>query len=257
MQNRYVPDLGDFSKFAVIRELAQPGTQAGLRVGLVWYLNSLDEATTDGRHTSYLRATGKRRDVLRDCLPDVFDQLKRIRDSDHRDIRAYRQHHVGGPPGSVVYFEEPLQLDGDASAAHRAGWLLRAYLTVRHCELVLLDPDNGLETSSVAPDSTRGVKYATREDCTRLFDARSRSLVVYQHATRRGRVEHQAHQALARLASWLGVARADCFALRFHRGTSRLYLVVPSEAHRSMLRQRAAAMLEGPWGEQGHFSLIA
>lgn len=261
MQNRYVPDLGDLGKFGLIRALARPGAPGGLRVGLAWYLVDLGEANNDGRHVTYLDAGDPRRAALRDCDPVLFDAVAAIRNAGEQHVAAYRLRAVAGAARSCTYFEEPLGFEGTTRRAERERvrglWLERAAAAVDGCDLVLLDPDNGLEVASVHPSSPRGVKYATLGECARFFDPRRRSLVVYQHASRRGSVVQQAEGALARLAGALGTPRDRCFALRFHRGTSRLYLVVPAAAHRDLLRARARAMVRGPWGRNGHFTLLA
>jgi len=253
MQNRYVPDLGDFSKFGLLRVLSGVDAQPRLRVGLVWYLTEQDEANNDGRHTAYLELSGKRRDQFRDCDAQLYDTMAAIHAGGVKDVRAYRKHGV--LPGGV-YFEQPLVLDGRLPQVVRDGWLIRAYATVRDCDLVMLDPDNGLEVRSVAPLSRRGSKYATLDECRRLFDPSRRSLVVYQHATRRGTVVQQADRALSRLAEALGVSRNHCFALRFRRGTSRLYLIASAARHAQVLPNRAEQMIAGPWGRFEHFELI-
>jgi hypothetical protein len=260
MQDRYVPDLGDYSKFGVIRALARPGAADGLRVGLVWYRVDLGEQNADGRHVGYLDLDGAARERYRAPDPDVYDRMRAIRRAGLRSVTAYRLREVAGPAGRVRHAEDLLDLDGlptpAARAAARAAWLDRALAVVDDAELVVLDPDNGLEVASVSPTSRRGVKFATLAECA-AFSARGRrSLVVYQHAHRGGPVARQADAALERLAARLEVQRARCFALRFHRGTSRLYLVVPGSGNAAVLRRRAEAMVTGPWGRLGHFSLV-
>ena len=48
--------------------------------------------------------------------------------------------------------------------------------------------------------------------------------------------------------------RRDAFALRYRPGTGRAFFVVPSEAHREVLRESAARLVRHrPWSQ--HFAL--
>jgi hypothetical protein len=42
------------------------------------------------------------------------------------------------------------------------------------------------------------------------------------------------------------------FALLYHRGTSRSFLVVPADRHKNILTARAERFLHGPWAR--HFT---
>src|ERR1700688_2806621 len=74
MQNRYVADVGDFGKFALLSALAS----RGFRLGVQWYLNHSTEPNQDGRLTQY--------PALRDCDPDLYDKLRRILQSGERTV---------------------------------------------------------------------------------------------------------------------------------------------------------------------------
>ena len=50
MQDRYTGDIGDFSKLGVLRALQN----AGLSIGLNWYLTPDETHNSDGRHVNYL-----------------------------------------------------------------------------------------------------------------------------------------------------------------------------------------------------------
>src|SRR6266851_6371289 len=58
MQNRYVGDVGDFAKYALLRRLVGRPTEEALRLGVVWCLFPDESHNNDGRHVSYLRAAG-------------------------------------------------------------------------------------------------------------------------------------------------------------------------------------------------------
>ena len=66
MQHRYTADVGDSGKYALLNA----STGADLRLGVMWYLNPVEEANADGRFTDY--------PVLKPCDPALHDKLSRI-----------------------------------------------------------------------------------------------------------------------------------------------------------------------------------
>jgi len=254
MQHRYVPDLGDFSKFAVIDALSNNGA---LRTALVWYLVDPHEVgdhhNNDGRHTSYLEHD---RAKVADCHPELYRRFQAIHATGEKHVGVYERH---GVLPNVTYFDEPLtyaDVPTRQRAVYRAGWLERAVGAVEGADLVVLDPDNGLMADRVSPSAKQAVKYATLDECAVFHAHGRRTLVVYQHAHRQGSAQTQADRALSRLSDRLGVDRGECFALRFHRGTTRFYLVVPARGQAEPLHGSARAMLDSAWAQRRHFSLI-
>lgn len=254
MQHRYVPDLGDFSKFAVIDALSGQGT---LRTALIWYLVDPDEVgdshKNDGKHTGYLSNDSQ---GLAACHPALYKRFLAIDGGGHKHVDVYRRHRV--VPG-VSYFAEGLSYDGRALSDRlpwREGWLERAIGVASKADIVMLDPDNGLMADRLSIRSRQAVKYASLDECAAFYGGGRRTLVVYQHAHRQGSVAEQTDRALRRLAGRLGVDRGQTFALRFHRGTSRCYLIAPATDHRQAMRQQACAMIRGLWGQRGHFSIV-
>ena len=75
MQNRYVGDLGDFSKLGLLRVLQK----TGLSIGVNWYLVPDETHNQDGRFIKYLEDDG-----YRCCDEALCKELKRIVDSDQR-----------------------------------------------------------------------------------------------------------------------------------------------------------------------------
>src|SRR5437868_245072 len=54
MQNRYVGDVGDFAKYALLRRLSGRDGEQQIRLGVVWCLFPDETHNSDGRHVSYL-----------------------------------------------------------------------------------------------------------------------------------------------------------------------------------------------------------
>lgn len=67
MKDQYVGDIGDFGKYSLLRAF----TDAGVKVGVNWYLTEND-GSTDGKFTEYL----KKNDRISEYDSVVFKTLK-------------------------------------------------------------------------------------------------------------------------------------------------------------------------------------
>ena len=256
MQDRYTGDLGDFGKYGLLRALCAPeDTSPALSLGVVWYLYPHQESNADGKHVAYLDSSVANQRAFRDCDPVLYDGLKTIVVSGRRCISRIREQGI--LPASTRFFEEELTLNdlpsvGSAAKAARElrqnGWMERAQDSVIGCDVVFVDPDNGLEVTSATRLSNRGPKYVFFDDL-KPYVQRNQSLVIYRHFSHRGKISAQVDTALARLKEHL-----DCpnpLALVYHRGTARAFLVVPAARHQHIIRERTDRFLSGGWTQ--HF----
>lgn len=164
------------------------------------------------------------------------------------------------PPGTAFY-EEPLTFDAmpgigpnqrDRRLAHRSKWVRQALDQVTGCDLVFIDPDNGLAVGSTAKHHKRGPKFAFIDELSPYLE-NGQSLVIYQHISRRGTAESQVERWLSRLDAELKGC-FNPFAMIFHRGTARAFLIVPTQSHSNILSERAGQLLQGCWGKHRHFT---
>src|SRR5262245_37283175 len=97
MQNRYVGDVGDFGKYALLRRLCGlPGEQRA-QLGIVWCLFPDENHNKDGRHISYLS-----RPEFLDLDVELLQALKKIIASGRRCVSAVKKASIF-PPGTVFY----------------------------------------------------------------------------------------------------------------------------------------------------------
>ena len=254
MQDRYVGDVGDFGKYGLLRALSGPfKSEAVLSLGMVWYLVPDQGNGGDGSKIGYLSLPPNRAAFFRECDPALYDALRDLVLLGTRSTQKVRDASI--LPDGTRFFAEPLTFasvhrNGKARQSLRAAWLEGACQATQGCDLVFLDPDNGVG-ASVLPHSKGGVKYAYLDEVHRYLD-RSQSVVVYHHIGRRGTVREQVSRQLRRLAG----SNAHCgkFAMLYHRGTARAFLVVESTRHHGLLLERARRMISGPWSR--HFELV-
>jgi len=241
MQNKYVADVGDFGKCGILRALCR--REPSLSLGVVWCLVS-DGRRNDGGFVSYLDGGGDRFSA---CDPELYEALAGIFHSNRRTVADVREHEILG--ADATFFEELVpRHDRD-----RKQWLARALQATASCEVVFLDPDNGLKRPDERHPQLRGPKHVFLDELEPFF-ARKQSLVIYHHLGRQCRHDKQITDWAGQLAELLHPPGGP-FALHWHRGTARAFFVVPaSSRHGRILRQRAQGMVDGPWGRHGHLS---
>jgi hypothetical protein len=260
MQDRYAGDIGDFLKLGLLRALSCAAAGLpGLRVGVVWYLVPDESHNQDGRHVAYLDTSRPLSDRLRRCDPDLYDRLARLVASGARSVEALEGSGVlpenSRTAPEVLSFASIGATSASgriARVARRAAWLESAVSATAGCDVVFLDPDNGIAAEGARPHLLPAIKYAFAQELLPFLD-REQSVIVYQHADRSTNVRTQAQRKLQLLQSVLGVDPIG--AVRSLRGPCRLFLVVPAAQHRDQLERRLEAMTQrGPWSD--HLTLL-
>ncbi len=247
MQNKYVGDVGDFGKYALLNALCcGEGIKPQLALGIVWYLVANDDRP-GGKFTKYLGASSKSGRRLRTCDENLYEKLKAIVESGERSVARVASDRV--LDAAKVFFTESPSLAKD-----RSGWLDRAVRRTSDCDVVFLDPDNGLRIEADS-ERARSRKHAYIDEVTE-FAKGGRTVVVYHHLGRQGSGRQQIREWLRRLSSQCGVSSLPV-ALWYHRGTARIYFILPGSAHETIVRRRVDAFLAGPWGQgtKAHFTL--
>jgi hypothetical protein len=239
MQNRYTGDIGDYGKYALLKTLAG----SDLRLAVVWYLNPHEEGSADGKFTEYLSEA--REGWYRPADPGVYDILKKIVRDDRRRVSSVREKRI--LPVETIFYEAPLDYAKFRPAKDRQrareDWSKGAFNNTREAKLVFFDPDNGLEVKSHGPHTKLGAKYAFETEIQPFLD-RDQSIVVYQHLNRSGRADDQTQKRIAKLGAL--AKRDEGWAISFHAFSTRTYLILASEKHSSLLRQRCDEFVRDP-----------
>jgi hypothetical protein len=129
-------------------------------------------------------------------------------------------------------------LSGDRyeRAKERDAWLNGAIKRTTECEIVLLDPDNGLAPKSDERDDKTSRKHVFLQELV-PFILRNQSLVIYHHLGRNTTGKKQIHDRLRELGKLQKASKP--FALWYHAGTARAYFILPSKRDQSLLLKRA------------------
>jgi hypothetical protein len=230
MQNRYVGDVGDFAKYALLRAIAR---DTNLRIAIIWYLYNDEDHNADGRHVSYLRDP-----AFAQIDPDLHAALARMVQNGRRSVRAVAASGIL-PPDTTFFgstISDKRRETGTSRterALSRAAWLKKALASAGGHELVFLDPDNGLETASVQRHSPKSGKYAFWNELSEFW-TRGHSLVVYHHLNRTATVARQADVLRAKFSERF----PDAPLLRHflaRRGSCRHFWIVGQDRHAQAL----------------------
>lgn len=260
MQNRYVGDIGDFGKYHLLKSLCAGNDNASeLSLGVVWYRVPDENHNDDGKHIRYLEQTTSNLARFRSGNPALYDSLSEIIKAGKRDVSIIKEFNV--LPKNTAFYATPLSYEGmpnNSPAArndrigYRKRWSSKALEATLGCDVVFVDPDNGLEVRSVKSHQKTGPKYTFFEELV-PFVNRGQSLVIYHHLCRSGPAEVQVKERLDQLKEKLGVD--NIFALLYKRGTLRVFFIVPSSEHIELLKARGIRLTQtSPWKE--HFSVF-
>lgn len=251
MQDRYVGDVGDFGKYGLLRAIGHD-----LSLGVVWYLTPDESHNADGKHTTFLTRTPKNLSLYRACDPELYDALGKIVRGGQRTVAVVRQNGV--LPTGTTFFEDPLsyaQIPNSGPASREArlslrrSWLDRALSHTTDADVVFLDPDNGFAFGTKSHEA-KGPKYVYFAEVQPFLD-RGQSVVAYHHLNRIATADVQVEAMLKRLRTEL-TGCGSIHALRFRKGSPRVFFVIPVAAHEALVSNRITHFMHGAWSK--HFS---
>ena len=234
----------------------EANSNQSLTVGIVWYLVPDETHNSDGKHIHYLDPSAYNQERYRDCDPTLYDTLGEIVRSNRRNVSSVRDYQI--LPLGTRFYEAVLTFDrpGDQNplsrehrVARRKAWLHGALKLTAGCDIVFLDPDNGFEVK-VGPSQRRGPKYVFFDELLPYLE-RDQSLVIYHHLGRQGSAWDQIRERSAQIKRNLG---REAFALLYHRGSARVFFVVPAPRHRRNLVSKAEMLMQSSWSR--HFELF-
>jgi len=247
MQDRYSGDVGDFSKFSLLKGLFSEPTY---HLGLIWYLYPDENHNTDGRHINYVNDP-----KYKTCDPDLISKLTAVTTGE-RSISHLEKLSI--LPANTIYYSAPidfhLQFKGQSKAnkfarhAARLKWLDDACEAVKDCNVICLDPDNGLQVKSVSNYSqNKSGKYAFYSEVLKLYENKD-VCVIYQHLNRTTTHVNQIKIIAEKLKSLIPV-QDSVFAVRFSPYSPRAYFILVKPDAVSAVKQSLNEYLSSPCGE--------
>lgn len=245
MQDRYVGDIGDFGKFALLRALTHGNS---FHLGVVWCLFPDEIHNGDGRHLAYLE-----RADFSALEPSLHAALKDLVKGTRRSLASVEA--AGILPGGTSYFRKstlrdaPMGSTGLSRVTHRRKWRDRALAATKAADVVFFDPDNGIETPSISETHPKSGKYVFWDDLTPFWE-RGQSLVVYHHLNRTASAVVQTQVLRTRFAERLGQI-PFLAPLLFRRGSCRHFWIIGQSSHAARIEELVTRFLAGGWEQ--HF----
>lgn len=207
MKNQYVGDVGDYSKYSLLRFFSE----AGVKVGINWYLTE-DDSSNDGKHISYLEKEDMRR---YDSV--VFDALKKLVDNGNRSVQAVQD---SGIIDNALYYDDLLKIQGNPPEKEhrRIYWFNKSMDALAGSDIIFMDPDNGLMDNNdyLAKNAD---KYIFPNEIKRYYNE-GYNVVYYCHKGRRTYTQWDDYKN----AMFDRIPDAKPVILTFHKGTQRSYI---------------------------------
>ena len=224
MQDRYAGDVGDFGKFSLLRSLFN---NANDRLGVVWYLFPDEFHNEDGKYTNYIE-----KQKFQSCDPELIKKISNILNG-KRSVRALENNNILKP--NTIYFSEKLdfhikyptqkKIDKETRLLKRQEWLKNAVEIVNPCNIVFLDPDNGLEIESCKKISLmKSGKYTYYSEIKALSIGKD-ACVIYHHLNRNKKHKDQIESRIKDLREKIDPT-GKIFALRYKPYSPRVYFII-------------------------------
>lgn len=240
MQNRYTGDIGDFGKLGLLRQLSH----TGLSIGVNWYLTPDETHNSDGRHIGYLK-----NDAFLACDEQLWSVLGQIVDAGKRQVSALERPDIL----RATFYSRVLDFSGASKAERQAlrwEWHNRAMQRLQNCDIVFVDPDNGLIVPS-AWDTSKSNKFALPFELAEYYRAGA-SMVYYQHKARRSDEFYVAqNRLLIESGAFPGAAG---LGLKFRTTSQRYYFFLIQPKHHDAISACVEKFVNTPWRQ--HFSLL-
>lgn len=224
MQDKYVGDIGDFGKYALLNHLR---CKSKLDLSVVWYWVNPDDTDrehqkNDGRHISYLGLAGNKSDKKFQKLePALFFLLQRIVSNKHtRNIKSIENSNL---LGKTTVFHSA-SLSNAAKSGNREDWFRSALKRVRPDDILFLDPDNGLASEAKNGNSIFDAKHVLRSELLRFWQNNHPIIVLYHHLNRSCSHDTQIKMLQKEIRELLKGGMV--LPLRYRRGSSRAYFVI-------------------------------
>jgi hypothetical protein len=247
MQNRYVGDVGDFGKFALLRAITK-GSIDIFRLGVVWCRFPDESHNGDGGHLGYL----DRADFL-SLEPNLHAALRELVKGSRRTLASIEA--AGILPAETQFFSDSTSAVVTTNSvrhsrlAHRRSWRDGALLATQSADIVFFDPDNGIASASISEAHHKSGKYIFWEDLTPFWN-RGQSLIVYHHLNRTMSAARQTEVLRAKFVERLGPVPLLA-PLLFRRGSCRHFWIVGQPPHVARLEMLVRGFLSNGW--ERHF----
>jgi hypothetical protein len=149
----------------------------------------------------------------------------------------------------ALYWPVDVRHGKEQVSSPHTDWFQGALDRTAGCDLVFLDPDNGVASPRACTEGS--LKHVFLDEIDRLVHRTPRpSIVIYHHMDMtKGTAEEKTERLLKRLLQELKLSLAERpFGVLFRRWGVRAFLILPNQDHREMLMERTNALIQ-KWGK--------
>ena len=219
MQNRYVGDTGDFSKYLLLKILCK----TDLKLGVNWCLAKNDSIGNDGKFINYLDHEENEFSL---ADQDLFEGLRSIVKTMSRNVNSVINGKI--LPESVTFYSELIPI-----GVNRFAWHEKGMEKLTGCDIIFYDPDNGLEIKSKGRLHKDSIKYVFYEEIRNTFNS-GKSIIVYQHANRQ---KNQILKRMDELCNCLPISNSDISIVYSGKGNGRFFLIIKQQKHKIIINK--------------------
>jgi hypothetical protein len=218
MQNRYVGDIGDYSKFVLIKHLFNK------KVGVIWYLYP-NEGNGDGKFRNYENYDLNDKEIV-----NIMKKFSEV-EEDKRNIQELENELKNNNFTFLSdCIEEDCIFDSKNRRTHRENWFDNALKKVQNCDVVFADPDNGTQIKSLncSKGRKKSGKYIFFDEINKLLE-NHKTVVIYQHFERSKTHKLLIDEKEKKLRKELKDKEFNFYAIKFKRVSTRAYLILSKE----------------------------
>jgi hypothetical protein len=247
MQDRYAGDVGDFGKFSLLRSVFASDSN---KIGIIWYKFPDEDHNRDGLHVSYLEDS-----KYKICDNELIEKLSLVVSVDRTISKLEALRLL---PGNTVYYSAELdfhllhpgqtKLAKDTRRDKRMQWLQQATNSANECNIVFIDPDNGLEIQSIPNiHQINSGKYAYYSEVAELFKNKD-ACIIYHHMNMNNSHQEQIKFRTQELKDKI-VKEGSVFALRFSPYSPRAFFMCVSQQAAPAIRDKIHSFVSDVCGK--------
>lgn len=208
MQNKYIGDIGDFSKYLLLQYLC---VNQELSLGINWFFNEFDN-----------------NDYSKIKIPDDYSNIDKLLFDNLKDCKSVEDIKKSAIfPESTLYYSEQIKIE-----IKRLNWFRDSLDKLKNQDVLFFDPDNGLEVSSCGKLSKGAVKYVFFDEIIEAF-SKEKTIVIYQHINHNHSFEEHVKLRIEQLEISLGIAKESIKAISFKNDKRRFYLTIVNDKHKN------------------------
>lgn len=151
-------------------------------------------------------------------------------------------------PKQTVFYDRALDFSQTADywtrLKIRQAWHMEALQKLQNCDVVFLDPDNGLEVKSVSLTGVKGNKYIGINEL-KDYCLHGKNVIFYNHRERKPEEEYlDKFRCLKKDSAFKGYT---WFGLKYVRGTIRDYIFIIRSEHFDTIKTHIDEFLKTKW----------